>query len=181
MYFLYWIKYPHHTDIFTEGYVGITNNPKRRFEEHKKGHKNAHKNKQLPRAIKKGAQMEIVLGDLTMKQALEEEKKYRPVENIGWNLNSGGFIPPSKKGKKYSEGKQILKGEERTESQKNASKKHSERMKGKKPWNKGIKTPENKKPKKKCVFKGISFDSQKEAAEYFGVSSSYVSKWLKNS
>jgi hypothetical protein len=33
---VYWIHHPSHTDIFTQGYIGISNNVKNRFESHKK-------------------------------------------------------------------------------------------------------------------------------------------------
>jgi hypothetical protein len=56
------------------------------------------------------------------------EEQYRPKEYIGWNINKGGDLPPSRQGKISP--KTLLRGEERTEKQKQASKKHSEKMKG---------------------------------------------------
>ena len=123
--------------------------------------------------------MEILLEGLSLEEALSEENNYRPEENIGWNIAKGGDIPPSKKGHKYKKGKQILKGEHRTEAQKLASLQHKEKMSGRIPWNKGLTQKEENKPYKKCIYKGIKFNSQKEAAEYFGVSQGAVSKWLK--
>jgi len=117
MYYLYWIRYPDHTDPKTQGYIGISSRPDDRFLEHKRGQKN----KILPRVISKGASMEILLEGLSLEKALLEESKYRPEEKIGWNIARGGDIPPSKKGHKYKEGKQILKGSQRTDAQKLAS------------------------------------------------------------
>jgi len=175
MYTLYWIRYPEHTDPRSEGYIGISSRPFDRFLEHTKGQKN----KILPRVISKGAFMEILLEGLSLEEALLKENNYRPEENIGWNIAKGGDIPPSKKGHKYKQGKQILKGEHRTEPQKLASLRHKERMSGRIPWNKGLPQKEENKPYKKCIYKGIEFNSQKEAAEYFGVSQGAVSKWLR--
>ena len=174
MYSLYWIKYSHHTNPHTEGYIGISARPKERFVEHKKYNS---KNLHLSRCIEKGAYMEILQENLSYEEALCLEEQYRPSNNLGWNINKGGNIPPVKKGVKYKEGKQILLGEDRTEKQKQASKKHSENMKARKAWNEGMKgTPG---PNKPCHYKGMVFTSRKEAAEYFNVSISAVSQWIK--
>lgn len=174
MYSLYWIRYPHHTNPYLEGYIGISARPSKRFIEHKKYNS---KNLHLSRCIKKGASIEILLENLLYEEALNLEEQYRSVINIGWNINRGGNIPPSKKDIKYKEGKQILIGEDRTQKQKEASKNHSKKMKGRKAWNEGMKgTPG---PSKPCVYKGIKFTSRKEAAEYFNVSISAVSKSIK--
>lgn len=175
MYYLYWIRYQDHTDPKTQGYIGISSRPDDRFLEHKRGQKN----KILPRVISKGASMEILLEGFSLEKALLEESKYRPEEKIGWNIAKGGDIPPSKRGHKYKQGKQILKGQQRTDAQKLASLYHKEKMSGRIPWNKGLPQKEENKPYKKCIYKGIEFNSQKEAAEYFGVSQGAVSKWLR--
>lgn len=174
MYSLYWIRYSYHTNPYSEGYIGISARPSERFIEHKKYNS---KNLHLSRCIEKGASMEILLENLSYEEALNLEEQYRPTSNTGWNINRGGNIPPIKKGIKYKKGKQILLGENRTQKQKEASKKHSEKMKGRKAWNEGMKgTPG---PSKRCVYKGIEFASRKEAAEYFNVSISAVSQWIK--
>jgi predicted GIY-YIG superfamily endonuclease len=36
IYSVYWIHYPEHKNIQTDGYVGISKNPTRRFNEHKR-------------------------------------------------------------------------------------------------------------------------------------------------
>lgn len=54
-----------------------------------------------------------------------------------YNL-ANGVKPPSRKGIKYEEGSNLKrKGNERTPAQIAASKRHSERMRGRTPWNKG--------------------------------------------
>jgi predicted GIY-YIG superfamily endonuclease len=173
MYSVYWIRYKEHIDPHNEGYIGISKDPLTRFKEHK----NSRDNNKVRGAIKNGANIEIIKNNLSLLEALELEKFYRPNELIGWNFCQGGQLPPNKKGYKYKEGKQVLIGENRTDSQKESSKKHSERMKGNIPWNKG-KTG-FKGPVKSCVYKGIEFISRKEAASYFGVSISAVTLWVK--
>lgn len=173
MYSVYWIKYKNHIDPYYEGYIGISKSPSKRFNEHK----NSRDNNKVKGAIKNGADIEILCDNLSLTEALELEKSYRPKELIGWNLCEGGQLPPSKKGYKYKEGKQILIGEDRTDSQKESSKKHSEKMKGHIPWNKG--KVGLKGPTKPCVYKGIQFNSRKEAADYFKVSISAVTLWVK--
>jgi predicted GIY-YIG superfamily endonuclease len=174
VYSVYWIRYQNHTDPFKEGYIGISNDPKKRFVEHKKYSKD---NNMVKGAIQKGAFIEILHSNLSENNALEIEKSYRPKELIGWNLCEGGQMPPKRLGVKYKEGKQILKGNSRTEKQKESSNNHSERMKGHTPWNKG--KSGFKGPVKPCVYKGIEFNSRTEAADYFKVSISAVTLWIK--
>ena len=126
MYKIYWIKYPEHTDPYQEGYIGLTSQTveKRLLE-----HKHNRKNKLLSNRCKKELIQTVCLHDnLIESEARIIEEKYRPLENIGWNINKGGDLPPSRKGK-ISE-KTLLIGEQRTEKQKQAAAKHSERMKG---------------------------------------------------
>ena len=59
------------------------------------------------------------------------------------------------------------------------NKRHSEFMKGREPWNKGLKGSGKGKGVKECVFRGKSFSSMTEAAEYFGVTVSAVSRSSK--
>ena len=39
---VYWIHHAEHTDMFTQGYIGITNNIVKRFETHKNRPSNTH-------------------------------------------------------------------------------------------------------------------------------------------
>ena len=80
------------------------------------------------RCKKENVEVVCLHENLTKEQARLMEESYRPIENIGWNINKGGDLPPSRKGKTSVKSK--LKGDERTEKQKLAAQKHSERMKG---------------------------------------------------
>jgi predicted GIY-YIG superfamily endonuclease len=126
MYKLYWIKYPEHQDPLTEGYIGITSQTiEKRFSDHKHNNKNKHlKN----RCRQNNVEIICLEDNLEKEEARTIEEKYRPFKNIGWNINKGGDLPPSRKGKSNPS----IKGNDRTEKQKLASKKHAEFMKGKK-------------------------------------------------
>jgi predicted GIY-YIG superfamily endonuclease len=126
MYKLYWIKYPKHQNPNLEGYIGITSQSiKKRFNDHKHNNKNKHlKN----RCRQENVEVVCLKDNLDKEEARILEEKYRPSENIGWNINRGGDLPPSRKGKISP--KSLLKGDDRTEKQKQGSKRRSEKIKG---------------------------------------------------
>jgi predicted GIY-YIG superfamily endonuclease len=126
MYTVYWIKSSEHQDPFKEGYIGITS---KQVEERFKEHKHNNKNKHLKNLCRK-EDVEIIklVENLDENEAKKIETEYRPDENIGWNINKGGDIPPSRKGKISP--KSLLVGDNRTEKQKQGSKKRSEKIKG---------------------------------------------------
>jgi len=126
MYELYWIKYPEHQNPNLEGYIGITSQSiKKRFNDHKHNNKNKHlKN----RCRQENVEIVCLKDNLDKEEARILEEKYRPSENIGWNINKGGDLPPSRKGKISP--KSLLKGDDRTEKQKQGSKRRSEKIKG---------------------------------------------------
>ena len=80
--------------MFSEGYIGITNNIKRRFSNHKFRAPNEH----FRNAIKK-YKNEIIWNDIiligTKEYCLNIEFKLRPSENIGWNQAIGGNKLPN--------------------------------------------------------------------------------------
>lgn len=88
---IYWIHHINHFDIFSQGYVGISNQPSERFNQHK-----SNTNKHLSNAFDK--YREDVVLDIILESS-EEYCKYleqilRPKENIGWNIAIGGGMPP---------------------------------------------------------------------------------------
>jgi predicted GIY-YIG superfamily endonuclease len=126
MYKVYWIKYSEYNDPNKEGYIGITSQDiEKRFYNHKFNRKN----KLLANRCKKeNVELICLHENLSKEEARILEEKYRPSENIGWNINKGGDLPPSRKGKQSP--KSLLKGDDRTEKQKIGSKKRSEKIKG---------------------------------------------------
>lgn len=103
MSYIYWIHLANHTDILSEGYVGITEmTVDKRFSTHLKDSKS--KGLPIHRAIRKYGNQLIVttICECSTNYALFLEEKLRPSEKIGWNLVKGGGLPPSHKGKKRS-------------------------------------------------------------------------------
>jgi len=91
--YLYWIHLPEHKDPKCEGYIGVSNNPKERFRKHKNKKLNPH----LANAFDKYRDriVRTILLKLDEEFCYEVEKRYRPTENIGWNIAIGGSRPPS--------------------------------------------------------------------------------------
>lgn len=101
---VYWIHHPDHTDMFSQGYIGVSINVERRFNEHLKKSDNRH----LRFAIGKYGwdtliKKQILIADENY--CLDIERKLRPNDGIGWNLVMGGGLPPKKIGNKYRLGK----------------------------------------------------------------------------
>ena len=133
--FIYWIRLPEHLDILSQGYVGISKNPVKRFKTHKTRSNNPH----LINVFKKYQEviMDIIL-ESHEHYCKEIEEKLRPSKNIGWNIEKGGGMPPVLIGHKHNVGKT--------------------------PWNKGIKTgpiPEEVKVTRYANVRKPTSDKQK--------------------
>lgn len=86
--------------MFAQGYIGITKYGRhtRRLWEHK----NVSQNKHLKHALDKyDVVMDIIL-IADEDYCKVTERNIRPFANIGWNIEAGGSLPPSFKGKKRS-------------------------------------------------------------------------------
>jgi hypothetical protein len=97
---LYWIRHPDHTDIFSQGYVGVSMDAKKRFGQHYKRTQNRH----LKFAIQKYGWDNLVKQQILVADeayCLDIEQKLRPTNAIGWNCAIGGGMPPNSKGKKF--------------------------------------------------------------------------------
>lgn len=94
--YVYWIHLPYHTDIHSQGYVGVSVEPKRRLYEHK----NSTDNKHLSNAFEKYSDLIIqtVVFQGNINSCYQYEECLRPTKNIGWNINKGGIQPPNRKG-----------------------------------------------------------------------------------
>ena len=93
---VYWIHRPEHTDIFTQGYVGITNGKAReRWAEHRRS---SRKNPDvhcvvINHAIRKHRDLiyEVVVVADTREYCERIEGLLRPTNNIGYNIARGGM------------------------------------------------------------------------------------------
>ena len=130
---LYWIRHKDHTDIFSQGYVGVSNNVKKRWYDHKIYTNNAHLKHSMEKYGWDNLIKEIVL-IADEDYCLDIENKLRPSDKIGWNIVMGGGKPPSALGKKF------VRSEEYKQKQRLA---HL----GQKAWNVGIKLTEEQKSK----------------------------------
>lgn len=92
---VYWIRHKNHTDIKTQGYVGVTNNFNRRMIKHSHDASTGSKYT-VHRAIRKYGEdiikSAVVCGDEEFCYFVEAE--LRPEAETGWNLAHGGLIPP---------------------------------------------------------------------------------------
>jgi group I intron endonuclease len=90
---VYWIRCADHTDLMTQGYVGVSGRFNRRMWEHLHSKQNPH----LQRAIQKHGWDNLVKTQILIADedyCLDIERKLRPSEKIGWNLVRGGGKPP---------------------------------------------------------------------------------------
>lgn len=86
---LYWVYNDKCSDLTTEGYIGITNNPHKRFQQHRNlESKNTGYlyRKNMPKADTRFKILLISDRDT----CLNLEKTLRPERNIGWNTAIGG-------------------------------------------------------------------------------------------
>ena len=93
---VYWIHHPEHTNMFTQGYIGVSKDAHRRWGEH---HKKTH-NTHLKNAINKYGwdnliKTKVLIG--SKDYCLDIETKIRNTENTGWNIVVGGGYPPTAK------------------------------------------------------------------------------------
>ena len=77
---VYWLHLSDEQDMFTQGYIGVTSNIKKRMRSHKHRFKHIWNNIILET---------ILIGSKDYCYSIE--KKLRPIRHIGWNCANGGF------------------------------------------------------------------------------------------
>jgi len=103
VYCVYWVRLATHNDINSEGYVGITKNPRERFLTHKRRPANAHFGNAINKYGWDNLEKQIVTSELTQKEARDIERMLRPEISIGWNLAIGGTTPFCSTGYKHTD------------------------------------------------------------------------------
>lgn len=97
VFYLYHICREHDKYNLKEGYIGVSKKPSKRWSSG--GYK---QNPHLRNALSKYTDIvHYVVKAGTLKECLADEKKLRPYPNMGWNIASGGGLPPSPKGKAW--------------------------------------------------------------------------------
>lgn len=97
---VYWLHHSDHTDMFTQGYVGVSHSITRRFASHRSRSENNHLNNAINKYGWDNLVKDIVLTS-TKEYCLDVEAKLRPTKQIGWNITNGGGMPPSAIGKVF--------------------------------------------------------------------------------
>ena len=104
---VYWIRKVEHTNIYTEGYVGVSTNVERRWREHiTEARANRHPNSFLCNVINKHYPDNLIFEIVYLSNednCYSYEEMLRPETNIGWNLRSGGPV-----GKMSEEGRKAM-------------------------------------------------------------------------
>lgn len=106
---LYWIRCKDHNDMFSQGYVGVSKNPVKRWAAHAKRKDNLH----LLNAVNLYGWNNLVKEIILVAEeqyCYEMEQKLRGTKGIGWNVAEGGNIPPSNQGKIRPDHTAFMKG-----------------------------------------------------------------------
>lgn len=96
---VYWVHLPQHTDMFTQGYVGVTSKTaKERFAGHRREaeSRKEYERYHFSRAINKYGADNLIVDTIVIASAsycYDLEFKLRPEANIGWNMAPGGQRP----------------------------------------------------------------------------------------
>lgn len=161
---IYWLRHKNHTDLMSEGYVGVSSNLKERLRQHFKNATNGyHSDKILSKAIVKYSKDEIVCDILIYGEkeyCYQTEKLIRPKSFIGWNTKEGGYHTPNWNPKGNKLPRHIV------EKQQNILK--TKRQNGEIVGN-----------QRKVLVNGVVYNSIKAARENFGISISQMKRLLK--
>lgn len=96
---VYWLHLKDHTDPYSEDYIGISTQA--HIRRSKKG--TSRKMHRIVNEYGKEAILCDVLFEGTPEECVAKEIAYRPYKGIGWNIHTGGTVPPNNLGEKRSE------------------------------------------------------------------------------
>ena len=94
---IYWIHLTSHTDIETQGFIGVSTNYLKRFRVHRtESIKNTHTNQKLATAFNTHSDIVVDVFMMGTKSFCHQiEAQLRPIPNIGWNIAPGGRVGPN--------------------------------------------------------------------------------------
>lgn len=96
---VYWIRRANHTDIFKEGYVGISVNFTNRLAAHVgEARNNLKKVQEFSKSLMEDDYVASVVLYGSVDYCLSMESALRPHWNIGWNISAGGELTQKKHG-----------------------------------------------------------------------------------
>jgi predicted GIY-YIG superfamily endonuclease len=150
---VYWMRLPEHTDMFSQGYIGISSDVKKRWKAHFEKNGNVHFSRAAEKYGKDKIIKEMVL-IADKEYCLEIEKKLRPTDKIGWNIVAGGGNPPVGKSVSTMFKKGLVPWNKGSEMSDETKLKVSLAKKGVPSWNKGIPMREETKIKQSEARKG---------------------------
>lgn len=99
---VYWIHHPDHTDVFTQGYIGVSKFVEKRWKQHFKKTQNKHLKNAIDKYGWDNLIKEVILVS-SKAYCLMIEFELRAKDAVGWNIIKGGGMPPSTKGLTQSE------------------------------------------------------------------------------
>lgn len=168
---VYWIRCQDHTDVMSQGYIGVSKNADERFTQHLKRTQNRH----LKFAIEKYGWDNLVKTQILIADedyCLDIERKLRPADGIGWNCVAGGGKPPKMTGNKFRLGlaawnKGVPWSDEAKAKLSEAHLDQTAWNKGKKSdrpaWNKGLSHSPEAKAKMSLTRKGVKLSEATKA------------------
>lgn len=113
--YVYWIRHPGHTDIFSQGYIGITYNFNKRMSRHKTDCHNPYLKKIITKYTWASLIKEKIL--ISTREYCEDiEKLLRPNKKLGWNFNIGGEKLPDNSKENNPKFKSKVKGTKTTDA-----------------------------------------------------------------
>lgn len=178
---IYWIRHKDHTDLLTQGYIGVTKNLKERLRHHFKNAKGGyHSDKSLSKAIVKYGEQNIQ-ADLILisnnQYCYEIEQKLRPKPFIGWNMREGGYHTPNPFPKGSKMPKWITEKAQETKKRISEEKRKEWYAKAKETLavNYGGYHPANR----EVIVNNVLYPSIKDAREAFGISKTQMTRILR--
>ena len=88
---IYWIRKKEHTDVYSEGYIGVARDVESRIYRHRRHAKNGtHVNTVLQEILLENDYTLDIIYEGEESDCYLKEQEFRPKYRIGWNITPGG-------------------------------------------------------------------------------------------